>query len=95
LWEPPGIDLVAGQDGRRSLRAELGRAGVMGRLRPTGHIVRHTITHHRIEVEVWRASALRESRTAGKPNDVRWIDPRKPAVALTALGRRLISLTDC
>lgn len=93
MWEPPGVDLPLTDAGRRSLRTALGRAGVTGRLQPTGQIVRHTITHRRIEVEVWRATAVRESPTRGEASGIQWIDPKRPSVPLTALARRLASLT--
>jgi A/G-specific adenine glycosylase len=95
LWEPPGIDLDANDADRKSMRAALSRAGVQARLVSTGQIVRHTITHRRIEVEIWRGTAVRDSPNDHTPCHARWIDPRRPPVALTALGRRLVSLTTC
>jgi A/G-specific adenine glycosylase len=92
LWEPPGIDLPATGEGRTSLRAALARTGVSARLTRTEQIVRHTITHRRIEVEVWRVEGVREART-GRKTDARWIDPQRPAVPLTALARKLAALT--
>jgi adenine-specific DNA glycosylase len=94
LWEPPGIDVSGKGVNRASLRAALGRAGVSGRLTDTGRIVRHTITHRRIEVDVWRARDVRDSRTRPSTAGARWIDPRRPSVPLTALARKLASLTD-
>jgi A/G-specific adenine glycosylase len=94
LWEPPGIDVSGDGVDRASLRVALGRAGARGRLSDTGRVVRHTITHRRIEVDVWRARDVRESRTRPGPGAARWIDPRRPSVPLTALARKLASLTD-
>lgn len=94
MWEPPGVDPISEDDTRKSLRAELARAGIRARLTPTGRTVRHVITHRRIEVEVWRASAIRETPDARTARELRWIDPRRPSVPLTGLARRLVSLTE-
>jgi A/G-specific adenine glycosylase len=84
LWEPPGVELT----GARSARSPLGRAlrelGVRARLEPTGRTVRHVITHRRIEVEVWRGTLIGVA-----PRSARFVDPRRPAVPLTALARRV------
>lgn len=104
LWEPPGVELSPGQDARAALQAEVARLGVRAALERTGEIVRHTITHRSIEVEVWRGTPARSrASTAGGPTaeratDVaaapcaptaRWVDPRAGDVPLTALARKL------
>jgi hypothetical protein len=88
LWEPPGVELSDGDDPKRRLAALLGRLGVRARLVRTGRIVRHTITHHRIQVELWRGTP--QGRFAARPG-LRWIDATRPGVALTALARRSVS----
>jgi A/G-specific adenine glycosylase len=66
LWEPPGVELAAGESARPKLRAELVRLGIRARLVPTGKTVRHTITHRAIEVELWRGS-VHARRGAARP----------------------------
>jgi A/G-specific adenine glycosylase len=86
LWEPPGVEVNGeGQIGR-ALRAALARWGVHAVLAPTGRVVKHTITHRAIEAEVWRG-APRSARTGP---GLRWVDPARPGVPLTALARRLL-----
>jgi adenine-specific DNA glycosylase len=86
LWEPPGVVLAPRQSARRALAARLAELGLRARLAPAGAVVRHTITRHRVTVEVWR------SEPAGAPPRsarLRWVDPRRPGVGLTALARKL------
>jgi ADP-ribose pyrophosphatase YjhB (NUDIX family) len=85
LWEPPTVELRDGEDPGPALRRALRALGVRARLTTTGHLVRHGITHHAIEVEVWRASPSTRAAPAG----ARYVDPRRPRVALTGLARRL------
>jgi len=88
LWEPPGVELEDGQVAGPALRARLRALGIPARLEDTGTRVKHTITHRRIEVEVWRATPIAaNARGAG---GVRWVKASKPGVALTALAQRLI-----
>jgi len=86
LWEPPGLDLDYGTEAGPRLRAMLRDLGVSARLRREEETLRHTITHRRIEVEVWRGAV-----TAAPPRSqrVRAIDPVRPGVALTALARKI------
>ncbi len=56
LWEPPGVE-IGTAPARATLRAELRRLGLTGTLTPTAHRVKHRITHHAIEVEVWRGAS--------------------------------------
>ena len=93
LWEPPGVELESGARAGASLTARLRALGVRARLEDTGARVRHTITHRRIEVEVWRAAAEKPGapapRTAGRDR-VRWIRGRERGIALTALARKVM-----
>ena len=90
LWEPPGVDLPVGGHApavaRRRLAAVLAGLGVRARLARTGHTVRHVITHRDIEVDVWRGELLAPPRRSAR---LRWLDPERPGVALTALARKL------
>ena len=88
LWEPPGVELTNGNGAKAALATELRRLGVRATLEPTGESVRHTITHRRIEVEVWRGRL--KAAVASRPA-LRYVDPASPAVALTALARKLTS----
>ncbi len=87
MWEPPGVDLADGEPARRVLGAELARLGLRARLTPTLQVVRHTITHRAIEVEVWRGQ-LRSPA----PRACRFADPASRALPLTALARKLAAL---
>lgn len=90
LWEPPGVDLVDGSDARAVLREVLRALGVSGvRLTDTGERVKHTITHRRIEVEIWRGvvSGARPRANAHRA----WADPASREHALTALARRAMA----
>jgi A/G-specific adenine glycosylase len=89
LWEPPSAELSNGIAPQAALRSTLARIGVRARLAPAGRIVRHAITHQRIETQVWNGTlAGAVERTAG----VRWVDPRRPNVPLTALARKLTTV---
>ena len=85
MWEPPGVELSNGVDAGAALRARLRALGIAARLEDSGERVKHTITHRRIEVEVWRGE-LRASppRRAA----LRLVEPSAPNVALTALAAR-------
>ncbi|MGH7731994.1 MAG: NUDIX domain-containing protein, partial [Candidatus Eiseniibacteriota bacterium] len=87
LWEPPGVELDNGAPAGTALRAALARLGVRARLERSGHTVRHAITHRVISVEVWRGAPVGTIRRAVR---LRWVDPRRAAVPLTALARKLI-----
>jgi adenine-specific DNA glycosylase len=86
LWEPPGTDLANGAAAAPALRAALARLGARARLTATGRVVRHTITHRTITAEVWRGTPI--GATPRRAN-LRWVDPARPAVPLTALARKL------
>jgi len=90
LWEPPGAELGAnGVSVRAALGAALRALGVRARLEPTGRSVRHAITYHAIEVEVWRGTP-----TAPVPRRarLRYVDPVTPSVAITAMGRKACTI---
>jgi A/G-specific adenine glycosylase len=86
LWEPPGVELRGSTSVRAQLRAALRSLGIDAALEPTGGIIKHVITHHAIEVEVWRGTIERMNAAPG----VRFVDATPKRVALTALARRLI-----
>ena len=86
LWEPPAVDLAHGVSALSALRAELERLGVHARLTPTKQTVRHTITHHRIEAEVWRGELTGPAPRSAR---LRMVDPARPKVALTAMAVRV------
>jgi len=88
LWEPPGVELRDGEPAGPELEARLRRFGVRARLADTGRRVKHTITHRRIEVEVWEGAA----RAAPRPRRaLRTIAPGEEGVALTALGSKVLA----
>ncbi len=88
MWEPPGVELGS-VPARAALRAQLRILGVRCTLSPTAHRVKHRITHHAIEVEVWRG-------TVSSPPELgpalRWVDAHAHDVPLTGLTRRLVRL---
>jgi A/G-specific adenine glycosylase len=86
LWEPPGVDLAPGEAAGPRLAAELARIGCRAPLRPMDGRVKHAITYRRIEVELWRGPAASGARP---PSGARFIDPRRPAVAITGLTRKV------
>lgn len=86
LWEPPGVEGANGAAGARSLRARLAELKLPARLTPTGRSVRHTITHRAITVAVWRGEL---EGAAPRTARLRWVDPERPSVPLTALARKL------
>jgi A/G-specific adenine glycosylase len=86
LWEPPAVELAPRRAARPALRARLAGLGLAVRLSPTGRSVRYTITHRDITAEVWLGVLVGGARL---PAGLRWVDPRRPAVALTALARKV------
>lgn len=86
LWEPPGVELPDGIAPERALRQALGRLGVQARLTPTDRRVRHFITHRAITAEVWDAAVT--GPTPRRAN-LRWVNPARPGLPLTALARKL------
>ena len=86
LWEPPGVELANGASPPHALRAALARLGVRARLAPAGRTVRHAITHRAITAVVWRGVM---SGPTPRRARLRWVDPARPGVPLTALARKL------
>jgi A/G-specific adenine glycosylase len=88
LWEPPGVE-----PGRRrpetALRRRLEELGLSVRLSRLEASVRHTITHRLIRADVWLGGMDGPVRRSAR---LRWVDPRAPGVALTALARKLARL---
>jgi A/G-specific adenine glycosylase len=74
---------------RRALSARLLGLGLRARLAPTGQIIRYTITHRDIGAEVWRGMLLGAAPRSAR---LRWVDPQRPGVALTALARKVARL---
>jgi len=87
LWEPPGVELVDGEDAGPALRTRLREIGVHAGLCDTGERVRHTITHRRIEVEVWEGAAR---DAPARREGVRAVAAGETGVALTALAARVL-----
>ncbi|NOT32759.1 MAG: A/G-specific adenine glycosylase [Candidatus Eisenbacteria bacterium] len=94
LWEPPGVEIDPARASRtpsteharvrRALAAELSRLGITARLERSDLEVRHTITHRRITVEMWRGALAPATQRAAT---WRWVDPETPRIALTALAK--------
>jgi A/G-specific adenine glycosylase len=86
LWEPPGVELANGVPTARALAAALADLGLRARLARSGQVVRHTITHRAITAEVWRGAIAGATPRRAR---LRWVDPARPEVPLTALARKL------
>jgi A/G-specific adenine glycosylase len=89
LWEPPGATRVGTETAREVLERELVRLGVRAELEPARTTLRHRITHREIEVEIWRGT-LRAA--VPRRASLRFVNPRAPEVALTALASRAAGL---
>jgi A/G-specific adenine glycosylase len=88
VWEPPGVD-GTGHSAGAKLGAALARRGVRTALVPSRTTVKHTITHRAIVASVWEGAA--RSAPAQLGAGLRWVDPARPGVPLTALARRLLA----
>lgn len=89
LWEMPGVDLEPDEGAGPPLRRALGALGVQGvTLTDTGERVQHSITHHRIEVEVWRGTWTGKRPAAN--TKLVWADASAREHALTALARKVV-----
>ena len=86
LWEPPGVDLAPRRAARAALDALLSGLGLRARLVPAGKRIRYAITHRDITAEVWHGELMVPLPRVAR---LRWVDPRDPGVALTALARKL------
>ena len=86
LWEPPGVELSPRGSARGPLVAALAAVGLQAKLEPTSRRVHHTITHRAIEVEVWKGTL---QAPPPRSTRARFVDVRRPSVALTALASRL------
>ncbi len=86
LWEPPGVELADGASAARAMRAMFSNHGLCVQLGRTARTVRHTITHRAISVEVLHGAL---EGAAARTARLRWVDPRRPGVPLTALARKL------
>ncbi len=86
LWEPPGADVAEGA-ASAALRRGLAGHGIAATLTPLRRRARRVLTHRVIEASLWRGTLARApSRSA----TLRWIDPARPSVPLTALARDVL-----
>ncbi len=90
LWEPPGVEVGNGASPARVLGAALAGLGVRAKLSDAGRVVRHTITHRAISAEVWHGALIGPAPRIAR---LRWVDPARPGVPLTALARKLTSVS--
>jgi len=86
LWEPPGVELARGAAALPALRVALAALGLRARLTDGRRRVRHAITHRAITAEVWSGELEGDAPRTAR---LRWVDPRRPRVPLTALARKL------
>jgi len=93
LWETPATVATGLRQPSGRLREILAALGVeVRKLRRTGHVIRYAITHRRIEAEVWRAEGVRMAPPAARGWATRWVDPERPDLALSAMGRKALAL---
>jgi A/G-specific adenine glycosylase len=91
LWEPPGVDLAGHEPAERALARALTSLGLHGKLHATPDLIRHTITHRRIEAQVWRCEPRQPLPRAGPK--LRWVAPGEREIALSSLARRVLDLS--
>jgi len=89
LWEPPSIELERGDDPAVRLAEHLAELGVRAELRATSQRFAHTITHHAIDVRLWRGAL--EGRAPRASARLRWVTPAGDGLALTALATRVLA----
>lgn len=89
LWEPPSVELARGDDAAARLGGTLAGLGVRATLHATTKRFAHTITHHAIDVRVWRGTLVGRAPRASRR--VRWVTPGTRDLALTALATRVIA----
>ena len=89
LWEPPSVELAGGDDAATRLGETLAAIGVRATLRATTKRFAHTITHHAIDVRLWRGTL--DGRMPRASSRVRWMTPGTRDVALTALTTRVLA----
>jgi A/G-specific adenine glycosylase len=88
LWEPPGIQLSPRESARARLEVELAKLGIRAALEPSTRSVRHRITHRDVRVELWNGTLL---APAPRTRAIRFVDGKRPRVALTAFARRVLT----
>ena len=92
LWEPPGVELARGEDAATRLGEVLEGLGLRVTLTRTRTRFAHTITHHAIDVQVWRGTLA--GRSPRGSSRARWTSASGDGLALTALAKRLLAAED-
>ena len=89
MWEPPGVELEADEPAGAPLREKLASLGITARLADSGERVKHTITHRRIEVEVWKGVVREKPRAlSGGTGEIAFVDCDAGGVAVTSLTKK-------
>lgn len=89
LWEPPSVELDRGDDAGTRLTEALEGLGVRATIRATSKRYAHTITHHAIEVRLYRGTLVGPApRTSARR---RWVTRADDGLALTALAQRVLT----
>ncbi len=96
LWEPPAVEFTGPRPPgaaaeRRALHARLAGLGLRARLAVTPATVRCTIARDDIEARVWEGEIAGSVPRSAR---LRWVDPRAPRLALTALARKAARLIE-
>ena len=103
LWEPPIVEVAKSENSAvqaRRLAGALRALGVRTTLVRGSEDIRHRITHRDIRVSTWTGAVRRDvARTgprgrASTADDLRWVDPEQPGVALTGVARKLMGKSD-
>lgn len=92
LWEPIGAPIDDGADPRAVLqRAFRERAGHDVRVGEQVSEILHVFSHRRLTLSVYAVSERAgEPRCLDYYEDIGWIDPERPAVALSTLARKTV-----
>jgi hypothetical protein len=85
------VDLAGHEPAERALARALTSLGLRGKLHATRVLIRHAITHRRIEAQVWRCEPRQPLPRAGPR--LRWVAPGEREIALSSLARRVLEFS--
>ncbi|MEC8423093.1 MAG: NUDIX domain-containing protein, partial [Myxococcota bacterium] len=94
LHELPGGFAEPGEPPAKAMaRLAVARLGIEpGTLRPAGN-VRHVLTHMRITLHVYRATAVAPQAATGFYTNLAWVDPCAPAgIGMSTLARKSLAV---
>lgn len=94
LWEPIGAPIDDDRDPRAVLRSAFReRAGLDVRIDEKVSEIVHVFSHRRLTLAVYAVSGrTAEPRCLDHYEDVGWVDPERPEVALSTLARKTVAI---